>query len=64
MDNSNFKAVDTVTAAKMLGLSTSYLEKLRLYQPEKSPPFIRIGRAVRYPVEALRAWAEARMVGG
>lgn len=59
----DYRAVDTQTAATMLGLSTSHLEKLRLYDPENSPPVIRIGRAVRYPVDGLRAWAEARMSG-
>ena len=56
-------AVDTRTAAEMLGLSSSHLEKLRLYDPDNSPPIIRIGRAVRYPVEGLRAWAEALTTG-
>ena len=59
----DYRAVDTRTAAAMLGLSTSHLEKLRLYDPENSPPVIRIGRAVRYPVDGLRIWAEARMTG-
>ncbi len=56
-------AVDTRTAAEMLGLSASHLEKLRLYDPENSPPVMRIGRAVRYPIEGLRAWADARTTG-
>lgn len=60
----NVLAVDTRTAAEMLGLSSSHLEKLRLYDPANSPPIIRIGRAVRYPVEGLRAWADARTTGG
>ncbi len=58
-----FRAVDTRTAAEMLGLSASHLEKLRLYDPENSPPVMRIGRAVRYPIEGLRAWADARTTG-
>jgi hypothetical protein len=47
----------------MLGLSASHLEKLRLYDPDNSPPIIRIGRAVRYPIKGLRAWADARTTG-
>jgi predicted DNA-binding transcriptional regulator AlpA len=59
-----FQAVDTREAAGMLGLSKSHLEKLRLYNPECSPPWIRIGRSVRYSVEALRSWADAQATGG
>ncbi|PHR60681.1 MAG: hypothetical protein COA43_05930 [Robiginitomaculum sp.] len=64
MIDPNFEAVTTKTASEMLKISKSYLEKLRLYDREKSPPFFRIGRAVRYPVDDLRKWAESRMVGG
>jgi len=52
--------------AKLLKLSPSYLTKLRLYTPEKSPPFVRVGRRVRYPIDGatgVLAWAAAK-VGG
>ena len=62
-EESSLQFVDTKTAAAMLGLSTSYLEKLRLYDPTSSPPVLRIGRVVRYPLDGLRAWAAARTVG-
>ena len=54
----------TDEAARRLGVSSSTLEKLRVYQPEKSPPFIRIGRVIRYRIADLDAWATARMEGG
>jgi predicted DNA-binding transcriptional regulator AlpA len=56
--NSPFQAVDTRTAAEMLGVSKSHLEKLRIDDSNASPPTIRVGRCVRYPVSQLIAWAE------
>lgn len=58
------RALNTDEAARRLGVSSSLLEKLRVYTPEKSPPFIRIGRAIRYRESDLDAWASARMEGG
>ena len=57
---------DTRTIAQRLGVSVSYLQKLRLYHPEKSPPFISLppnGRRVVYPLtgeNSLETWAAAR----
>ncbi len=48
--------VDTATAAKMLAVSKSHLEKIRIHDPSAAPPTVRIGKCVRYPVDALRAW--------
>ncbi|MFN3953250.1 MAG: helix-turn-helix transcriptional regulator [Pararhodobacter sp.] len=52
--------VDTAEAARRLGLSLSTLEKYRFYRAADAPPFVRIGRAVRYRVTDLEAWAAAR----
>lgn len=49
-------AVDTKAAAKLLGVSKSHLEKLRIQDPENSPPYFRVGRCIRYSTEDLRAW--------
>jgi predicted DNA-binding transcriptional regulator AlpA len=57
-------ALNTDQAARRLGVSSSLLEKLRVYTPEKSPPYIRIGRVIRYRTSDLDAWASARMEGG
>jgi predicted DNA-binding transcriptional regulator AlpA len=51
--------VSTREAARLLGLSTSLLEKLRHYR-RPGPRFVRVGRAVRYAPSDLRAWAAAR----
>lgn len=57
-------AIDTDEAARRLGVSSSLLEKYRCYDPEKGPPYFRIGRAVRYWTTALDAWAVAQTEGG
>lgn len=49
-------ALDTKAAAELLGVSKSHLEKLRLEDPDSSPPFFRVGRCIRYSIEDLRNW--------
>jgi hypothetical protein len=51
-------AVDTRTAAKFLGVSKSHLEKLRIEDPQNSPPYFRVGKCVRYSVELLKEWSQ------
>jgi Helix-turn-helix domain len=51
--------VDVKDAAKILRVSASFLNKLRM--TGAGPPFVKFGAAVRYPIPALMAWAEARM---
>jgi hypothetical protein len=51
----------TQGAADYLGLSVSYLEKLRVRGG--GPRFAAMGRAVTYAVADLDAWASARTVG-
>ena len=64
MDIQTAPLLDTREAARYLGLSTSFLTKVRIYSPELSPPFVRIGRAVRYPRAALDGFIAARSEGG
>lgn len=52
--------VSTKDAARLLGLSTSTLEKWRFFRTEDGPPFVRIGRACRYRLEDLKRWSEMR----
>lgn len=53
--------VDTAEAARLLALSASHLEKLRFYRDPKGPPYVRLGRAIRYRISDLEAWATARV---
>lgn len=45
-------------AAELLSLSRSYLRKLRVYGG--GPRFSTLGRAVRYRVGDLHAWAQSK----
>ena len=47
-------------AAKYLGLSTSTLNKLRC--SGGGPPFLKLGRAVRYYPDDLKEWLDSRRV--
>lgn len=51
--------IDDGEAAAILGLSRSYLRQLRVRGG--GPKFASFGRAVRYRVTALHAWADAKM---
>lgn len=55
--------INTPTAAAVLGLSRSSLEKYRHFHDPKGPPFVVFGRgAIRYHVPSLLEWAEARTI--
>jgi hypothetical protein len=57
-DMSTRELVSTPPAAKRLGVSTSYLNKLRL--SGGGPVFVKIGSKVLYDPADLDAWVEAR----
>ena len=46
-------------AAEFLGLSAGYLNCLRC--ASKGPPFVKLGRAVRYRPDDLHRWVEDRV---
>ena len=50
------KYLTTAEAAEYLGLSATTLNKWRCYGNEYQPPWVSIGRLVRYSVEDLDAW--------
>jgi excisionase family DNA binding protein len=56
------KLLTTAEAANYLGLSASYLNQLRVLGVKggkiESPPFIKIGRAVRYRRIELDEWVK------
>jgi hypothetical protein len=57
-DHESIDFGDVRTAARILKLSTSYLNKARV--TGSGPPYVKFGRAVRYHVPSLLAWAEAQ----
>jgi len=66
IEESEVQFGDVARVVEITGISKGHLVKLRLYQPEKSPPFFRIGRRVLYPLNGtrgLQTWAAQRMQG-
>ena len=57
---STAEVVDTVGAAAIVGLSRATLETMR--SRGSGPPYVKLGRAVRYRVADLRRWRDARLV--
>lgn len=45
-------------AAALIGVSESALEKGRAGYGSFQPPYVRIGRSVRYPLDQLMGWLE------
>lgn len=56
--------VDTAKAARRLSVSCSYLEKKRFFGDVDGPPYIKIGRTIRYRLADLDAWAVSHLKGG
>jgi predicted DNA-binding transcriptional regulator AlpA len=52
-------ALNTITAARFLGLSPSTLAKMRL--SGNSPRFLKLGRRVLYRRVDLESWLESRL---
>lgn len=54
----------TKDAAKATGVSVSFLKKIRIYTPEKGPPFLRLGRKILYPMtgpHSVESWLLERL---
>lgn len=52
--------VDTVQAAKFIGLAKPTLDKMRLVG--NGPPYVKMGKSVRYRIEDLESWVASRIV--
>ena len=55
------KLLSTTETANLLGLARNTLEHARV--KGSGPPFIRLGRRVRYRSEDVEAWVSERRVG-
>jgi hypothetical protein len=63
MNRDNRPPIDERAAAEYIGMSSSFLRLSRMRGATKcltAPPFIRIGKAVRYLPRDLDAWLESR----
>ena len=49
-------------AAAYIGMSAAFLRAARLGRGTPGPPFVRIGRSVRYAVADLDAWLATKRV--
>lgn len=57
--------LDTAHAAAFIGISESYLHKMRSgFVADPGPPVVRIGRKCLYSVAALRDYMNTRADGG
>ena len=50
-------AVRTAEAARLIGVSEVWLNKIRKSDPDSGPNFRRRGRMVLYPIAELEKWA-------
>ena len=53
-----FNLLSPKEAAKLLKVSTSWLAKARM--SGEGPPYIRVGRSIRYSETALQQWLKSR----
>jgi hypothetical protein len=61
MSSTGAPAVETMTpaeTAKILKVSESWVAKARMR--EDGPPFIRVGRSIRYTLPALQQWMKSQ----
>lgn len=56
---------DVTEVARLTGISVSTLNKHRVYHPDLSPPFAKVGHRVVYPLtgpNSVATWMEQRIV--
>jgi predicted DNA-binding transcriptional regulator AlpA len=58
------KFIDDRELARRLGVSRGTLQLWRSAGREDTPPYVRIGHAVRYDWAEVTAWLKTRRVGG
>ena len=56
--NPNHKYVDETFEATVTGMSTAWFQRARW--AGNGPPYVKVGRAVRYRLDELIAWFEDR----
>jgi predicted DNA-binding transcriptional regulator AlpA len=54
--------LDSKQAATLTGLSASWFERRRCTGTPEQPPYIRIGRNIRYERGALLRWFQSRVI--
>lgn len=62
MLSNKYPLLSTRQVARRLGLSQDHVARLRLAKPYLGPPFIKLGRSIRYSSGGLDDWIEAKMI--
>ena len=62
--HTNVELVSTDRAARMIGMSAHWLKTSRFRPELDGPPFLKIGRSVRYDIRDLTAWMDHRRYRG
>lgn len=58
------KLIDEFGLAEMLGLSVLTLRRTRCCNPERHPPYKKLGVTVRYDVSEVERWINSKTVNG
>lgn len=58
------KLLNECEVAAWLGLSVLTLRRTRTANPERHPPFKKIGASVRYDQDEVRRWIDSKTVNG
>lgn len=60
MNSVRRRAVTEIEAALYIGMSRSWLAQARMNGSPDAPPFLKIGRSVRYLIDDLDRWLASR----
>ena len=58
------KLINEIQLAEWFAQSVFTVRRTRTANPERHPPFIRIGSSVRYDVSEVQKWLDSRTVNG
>jgi len=56
MTETSRRAISEIDAARYIGMSRSWLAQARMNRNPDAPPYLKIGRSVRYLVDDLDEW--------
>ena len=58
--NDTFPLLDTMSASRLMGMSKSFLDKMRVRGD--GPQYLKVGNRVRYRHEDVAQWLEGRLL--
>ena len=63
-ETEHFRLLDTQETSEMLGMSAHWVKAARQKPELNGPPFLKIGRTVKYDTRDLEAWLDQRRFRG